>query len=143
MALSSYGAYPLDWIKFKDSCTLCKKKYSFGDEIWRVNCWDHTYHRDCLLDHYRINCIQCQVPPYVIYLQDRHYLQEIRPTRIKVNGLIVYPQDQMVYAMAKFTEEGDPYWYKAEVLYNYCGAAYNIAVFNFLRILTFRQRPCP
>ena len=45
--------------------------------------------------------------------------------------------------MAKFTEEGDPYWYKAEVLYDYYGAAYNIAVIDFLSILTFRQRPCP
>jgi hypothetical protein len=143
VALGSYGAYPLDWIKFEDSCASCKKKYSFGDEIWRANCWDHTYHGDCLLDHYTMNCIQCQVPPHVIHLQDRHHLQELRPTRIKVNGLIVYPHDQIVYAMAKFTEEGDPYWYKADVLYDYCGAAYNIAVFDFLRILTFRQRPCP
>ena len=33
IALSSYSAYPLDWIKFEDLCALCKKKYSFGDEI--------------------------------------------------------------------------------------------------------------
>jgi len=33
VALSSYGAYPLDWIKFKDSCASYKKKYSFRDKI--------------------------------------------------------------------------------------------------------------
>ena len=44
----------------------------------------------------------------------------------------------MVYIIAKFIEEGDPYWYKAEVLYNYYSAIYNIVVFNFLYILTFR-----
>jgi len=33
VALSSYSAYPLNWIKFKDLCASCKKKYSFRDEI--------------------------------------------------------------------------------------------------------------
>jgi len=33
IALSSYSAYLLDWIKFKDSCASYKKKYSFKDEI--------------------------------------------------------------------------------------------------------------
>jgi len=33
VALSSYSAYLLDWIKFKDLCASCKKKYSFKDKI--------------------------------------------------------------------------------------------------------------
>jgi len=33
VALSSYSAYPLNWIKFKDLCASCKKKYSFKDKI--------------------------------------------------------------------------------------------------------------
>ena len=35
-------------------------------------------------------------------------------------------------------EEGDPYQCKPDILYNYYGAIYNIAVFNFLYILTCR-----
>ena len=44
VVLSSYNTYLLDWIKFKDSCAFYKKKYSFRDEIWRANCWDHIYY---------------------------------------------------------------------------------------------------
>ena len=33
IALSSYSAYLLDWIKFKDLYASYKKKYSFRDEI--------------------------------------------------------------------------------------------------------------
>ena len=55
--LSSYSAYLMDWIKFKVLCNFYKKKYSSRDIIWKVNCWDHTYYKDCLFNHYRMNYI--------------------------------------------------------------------------------------
>ena len=55
VALGIYGAYPPDWIKLGGSCASCGGRYSFGDAIWRANCWDHTYHEDCLFDHYGMN----------------------------------------------------------------------------------------